>query len=383
MKPPRIIAPRADWLAVLDAMTAPERDEVTWADGVIDAAQPAFPRGRVGVYQLHYAPDLAEVAIAHTRPAAMDDAMLLLANLARRFGAAAWAPFHLGAPVVTQAEAKRLVDRSVEASMMDIRGRWSVEDGVAVIAHPAPGRVVVLHAVFEHLVQLAPHERLALARVGLHLDAAARLRHAPARVIAELSPTGRLLHREPDAPATTSLERHIARVRGAAATDRFALWSALVAGRASIVRRRQGSQTRYVVLENPPPSHERHALTPMELKVLELAARGHSMKLIAYGLGVSAPNVSRSLASAGARMGALSRMELVRLAALLLRDRPASLEDGLLSKAEQDVYELLRDGLSNRAIAAARSRSLRTVANQVASILRKTNAPSRRALLAR
>lgn len=53
-----------------------------------------------------------------------------------------------------------------------------------------------------------------------------------------------------------------------------------------------------------------------------------------------------------------------------------------LGAAEREVLALIRAGLSNAAIARARRRSVRTVANQVSSILRKLGATSRAALTA-
>lgn len=51
-----------------------------------------------------------------------------------------------------------------------------------------------------------------------------------------------------------------------------------------------------------------------------------------------------------------------------------------LTAAERDVLELLKRGLGNDAIAKLRGRSVRTIAIQVASLLRKTGKGSRRAL---
>ncbi len=59
-------------------------------------------------------------------------------------------------------------------------------------------------------------------------------------------------------------------------------------------------------------------------------------------------------------------------------ERPAD-----LSKAERDVLERVTRGESNATIARARKTSVRTVANQVASILRKTGAASRFELIQR
>lgn len=54
-----------------------------------------------------------------------------------------------------------------------------------------------------------------------------------------------------------------------------------------------------------------------------------------------------------------------------------------LSQAETEVLELLLEGKTNRAIATARSTSVRTVANQVAALLQKLGAGSRFELMGR
>lgn len=54
-----------------------------------------------------------------------------------------------------------------------------------------------------------------------------------------------------------------------------------------------------------------------------------------------------------------------------------------LSKAERAVLERVVRGESNAAIARARKTSVRTIANQVASLLRKTGAASRYELIKR
>ncbi len=54
-----------------------------------------------------------------------------------------------------------------------------------------------------------------------------------------------------------------------------------------------------------------------------------------------------------------------------------------LTPAEREVARLVLEGLSNAEIARRRGRSIRTVANQVASIFAKAGAGSRRELAAR
>jgi DNA-binding NarL/FixJ family response regulator len=145
----------------------------------------------------------------------------------------------------------------------------------------------------------------------------------------------------------------------------------------------EGTQTHYVLFENGLLFAGARALTKRERDVLQFAARGLPSKLIAYGLGIAESTVSTHLESATAKLGLLSRIELVRLAALLTQDERATLDDDALTQAESEVLELLRRGLSNRQIAAARMRSVRTIANQVASLLKKMNEPSRRSLIVR
>ena len=160
------------------------------------------------------------------------------------------------------------------------------------------------------------------------------------------------------------------------------LWPALLDGRVSVVTRGTDRARRYFVLENPPQSHAFRALTSAEVAVVAQASHGHSTKMIAFALGISPSVVSARLASAASKVGVATRVELVHLAAILTRDPRAGLEDAGLTGAERDVLELLRCGLSNDEIARMRSRSVRTIANQVAALLRKTKSGSRRALVA-
>jgi DNA-binding CsgD family transcriptional regulator len=51
-----------------------------------------------------------------------------------------------------------------------------------------------------------------------------------------------------------------------------------------------------------------------------------------------------------------------------------------LSLAERQIAGMVADGMSNSEIAAARGKSVRTIANQIASAFRKLNVGSRREL---
>lgn len=69
--------------------------------------------------------------------------------------------------------------------------------------------------------------------------------------------------------------------------------------------------------------------------------------------------------------------------AMFLRKSPEVELPRSLTPAERAVAALLLEGLSNAEIAEQTGRAVRTVANQVASILRKSKCPSRAAFVAK
>ncbi len=123
------------------------------------------------------------------------------------------------------------------------------------------------------------------------------------------------------------------------------------------------------------------ALSAAEREALAAVLRGTSNKAAAYELGITESALSQRLRSAACKVGLGNRTELVRAAAMAAPERGAELDQVPLTPSEQQVLELVSRGLSNADIAQIRSRSARTVANQVAALLRKTGAPTRRALV--
>jgi DNA-binding NarL/FixJ family response regulator len=170
----------------------------------------------------------------------------------------------------------------------------------------------------------------------------------------------------------------------ASVPSRASLWSSVVAGRLGLVERGSATSRRFFLVENTSSSPELRALSAAEVDVVVLCARGETTKSIAYALGIAPSLASKRLSTAAAKIGGSSRTALVRLAAILLFDetspRPA---EEALTGAERAVLELLRHGLSNEEIAERRKRSVRTIANQVAALLRKTKSPSRRSFVVR
>lgn len=239
-------------------------------------------------------------------------------------------------------------------------------------------------------LQISTGDRRLLVQVALHLEAGLRLRLRKAAEVGVLSPDGRVLHAENGlneaAASRAALTHHVTRIertrtrRQRSSSTAADAWSALVSGEWGVVERTDADGKRYYAVIETHCSPRLKALSPLETQVTELSARGLTGKAVAYALGVPTPTVSRTLFNTTLKLGLGSRTELVGLAGRLLGTPRAAAQESSLTPAERDVLSLVRMGYTNTAIATARQRSERTVANQVASLLKKLDAPSRRAL---
>ena len=193
---------------------------------------------------------------------------------------------------------------------------------------------------------------------------------------AVLDATGKLLHRESDHPGLAQIGKRVARMSSPPAL--LELWTALVAGELSLVRRREGGKTVYLVLENPPVQRGLRALSDGEAAAVAEAARGVSTKLVSYALGVSPGVVSERLASAAAKLGVATRPELLRVAAMLTRDPRAAFPKVDFTSAEREILALLQEGLATVARSSQRVESSSRTSSSPTSI-RTGGSPARSA----
>lgn len=239
--------------------------------------------------------------------------------------------------------------------------RWAfdhynlVEMG-GIVAHPAQGRVTVLCFELEKRHMLLPYEMKLCSSISMFLSAGlSGLDHHVHEAV--LSPDARLLE--------GTLPPH-------------GLWAGLSSGHCRLTPRGTGAEKHLTLVVNNPVERARRRLSERELQVLELCARGLTGKAQSWELKLTQSSISRLLASASLKLGLASTSDTLRfIGGCLHTSRHREVE---LTDSEREVLELVRQGLSNEQIAQRRQRSPRTVANQVASLLRKTGAPGRRAM---
>ena len=383
-----IVRSRADWIGVLEAAYQSAGSDESWAKNVLDAASGVFQsRDTLGMQIVQHDAECESgnvlVALGMDGPGeplsvASQDLDVLGHAGFRTF-------FYPPAMVTTQTEIEPLLQRDVRERMVAMRRAAEVSDMIGVVVHPEPGTALVISCGLDKRTKPTLRERALLGRVGLHLESAYRLRLRPESVKATLSLDGHVTERSDDSAPDSATLAHGARQIEASLSHRgrssaetsLDVWTALVDGRYSLVRRGRT----YLVLENARSAQDVRALTQREIEVLSMAARGMPTKMVSYGLGLSPSRVSAALARATSKLGLATHLELLRLAATIGRDPRSHALPETITAAEAEVLQLLREGLSNREIARLRSRSVRTVANQVASLLRKTGSATRRALV--
>jgi DNA-binding CsgD family transcriptional regulator len=204
-------------------------------------------------------------------------------------------------------------------------------------------------------------------------------------------------------------------LRALSAEESAALWSHFVEARWGLVEHGERDGKRFILVRsNETPSKLPLLLARRERRVVMSAVRGSSNKSIAYELGVSPSTVASHLRRALRKLRLGSRRELVQLLGSTdgesafglscpeglrasrfevgeeayavfesaLTDPADSELTRILSEAEQDVAKRALEGKSNPEIARERGTSIRTVANQMASIFSKLGVGSRAELYA-
>lgn len=387
--PEGVFSADADWIALVDAALVDGPDLAAWASrlsDLLDHVAMGDLRAHVLVVQhdeegvIRSIPASAGGLAAFADPLGWLQVVPLEPDSFRMF-------FYPRAMVMTHGDLRADGSARDRELLELVRAELGRPDALALLLHPAPGFVAVMMFVGRDDMTPTRAERRRLTWLGLHIEAALRMQLRPASLRAVMEPTGRIEHRESAAvdeqPKGAMQSVRDAHRTGRSGGEALALWPALAAGELSVVERRIGTRPQYHFFDNPPHRQPLFALSIAEQDAVAAISRAESSKAAAYELGTTESAISRRLARASSKLGLCSTMDLVRLAATLARDPRARFERIALTPTEEQVLELVRRGLSNAEIAKIRARSARTIANQVASLLRKAQAPNRRALVSR
>lgn len=324
-------------LDCLDAAYRLDLDDAAYIQNLAEQAAPTLDRG-LGVLAYTYDardPD-SPVIQSFATSAGFDPAWL------PRFYEAVEAAGHAGPPQPTGfptwshlvcTQASLVVGMKPYLSLFSHIG--GSRDTFALNALDASGRGVWLGAPMRTTRRVSEAHITLFTRLAAHLTSALRVRRNAGgdkpQAAAILSPSGALLHAEGDhAPTVVEARGELRRATLAfdeARTTKLRAnpeeatrrWRPLVASRWSLLDDFDSDGRRFVVaVENAPPTRTpRRELSEREHQVMTQAELGHSDKVIAYELGLSASTVRVLLHRAMRKLGVSARNEAVaRFAAL-------------------------------------------------------------------
>ncbi len=205
--------------------------------------------------------------------------------------------------------------------------RFGLEDLLLINGVDPSHRGVALVGACPKPVELSTGEVSHWQRIAVHLSTAHRLRRNPrGEPDAVLTRDGGVEHARADAVGRTALQSlraaavRVDKAQGSQRRDggeALALWQSLVSARWTLADHFDHDGRRYLVAHrNAPAPLELPNLSSREAIVAGYVALGHSNKLIAYELGISLASVSVYVRRVRTKLGAGSRVELVRMLAI-------------------------------------------------------------------
>lgn len=402
-------------LSTVEAAYWLEGDDRAWMERLLRAALPDLDRG-LGAYAA-----TAKIEDGHVLPTSPFAAVQLAPACATR---ALALHSKLPCPILDAFVARAVVcggldeawPRKLEATQLYRDGMQAagVVDAFVVFAYDGEGGAVKLVAPSPRPVVTHPRTRAIWGRVALHAASALRLRRRAAltETTAIFDGDGHLLEASRELRRDRSLRLRLTeavkdteRARGALRHEperALSVWKALLAGRYSAVDRWEMDGTRYLaVYRNDVRVPDPRALGASEHTIIDLIARGASIKEAAYALGVSVDAATRTLNQAKRKLGLTDRAALAAFVAgtrstTTLRVGAADVDVlstrvtgnpealAMLTAAERAVARAVLRGVTNADIASSRGTSTRTVANQLRNVFAKLGVRSRgelRALL--
>lgn len=339
---------RRDPIAVVEACYDLRSSEEDWLRGIATALQPLTRTQKHGLIAYHVSLG-ADHGVCIQNPVQVGGAVDVASRiremgdlLERLHAGQASALEKLQAKIyqrVVRAGLRAPVDHMLMTEFDKIGPDWmytlgvaGVRDHFALINHHIDGLGATLFVGgLSERDGLTPAARCMHHMLGAHIKAGLRLRRRtkgeplairPPEGGAVLDASGGVVHAEGEAAVgevpgeLVNAAREIDRARTQQGRDEVALevWQGLAQGRWSLVERFDTDGQRFILAHrNEENVRDPRGLSRMESRVVGLAVRGYSNKLIAYHLGVSESTAGSHLNRAMAKLGISSRVELVKL----------------------------------------------------------------------
>jgi DNA-binding CsgD family transcriptional regulator len=301
-----------DLVSVLEATYAQGSDDSKWLSTVAEAIAPHVSQGH-GCNAFFY--DTREMPLRVwsmcSSPGAMDPQTLMraLASATPEYVEQSWKRLACAAA----SEVPGWDEQPARKAFFDSAG---IADVLALNAYDTSGIGCMIGAARSERLRFHKRERETFERVAAHLAAGFRLRMRSAKAEAVLSTSGAMLDARAEEAklqvaraalrdAVRTIDRARGKLRRKDPEGAVESWRALVSAKWSLVEQFESDGKRFLVaMANEPTPPAITNLTPRERQVLELAAQGHTHKLIAYQLGLSDSTVRVLLARAAKRLGA-------------------------------------------------------------------------------
>jgi DNA-binding CsgD family transcriptional regulator len=318
-----------DPIGVIEAAYRIELPELEWLQGIAGAAQPLLDDG-FGLNTYLYE-RLADGNVNIWSPVLAGGDPVVFATLAgvameaSKNGASQLAQTHAGIPCNT---ASSVLGGPIGGGFEERLGPLGVRDVLGVVGADPTGFGCGIIVPRRRRGKVSKALMARWSRVSAHLTNAYRARRAanalPVRAEAILDPNGALQEamdaaKETDARAALR-DAAIAldRARGALRRDdpdgAVDLWKGLVVGRWSLVDHFDSDGRRFLIARpNDADTGQPSGVSPRERQVLGYRALGHSLKLIAYELGLSVGTVSKELDRAMKTLGLSNENEIAPL----------------------------------------------------------------------
>jgi DNA-binding CsgD family transcriptional regulator len=340
-----------DIIDILEAAYRVEQSEADWLEGVTTAFGRHVDRGFGLTGYLYDATDLEAVKLGEfwsdgraVFGATREQVQAVVRHAEPEYVLRTWR----GLPCSTVSQTPNIERQHGYAAMRSL----GIHDILVVNAIDPTWHGVWLGACLPDVTQLESAEVDRWSRVAAHVASGFRVRRrlevaerrdASRGAEAILDPGGTVLHAEPAAASQDARDalggaaKAIERARSAkrrSLESSIDEWKGLIAARWTLVDHFESDGRRYLCARrNDAADDQARGLSEREYQVAAFLSLGHSTKLIAYELGITASTVRVLIARAIAKLGLTTRVELVHA----FREGSFTMDPSAVSITEDDV----------------------------------------------